>query len=61
MSLYWKYKYFAAAVMALQLITLHNSWKLLCLVFSYTFSMPEIMLLFWNYSNKFKLEAILCV
>ena len=60
MSLYWKYKYFVSKVMELQLITLHNSWKLFFLVFSVTFSTPE-MLLCWNYSNKNKLEAILCV
>jgi len=46
--------------MALQLITLHNSWKLFFLVFAYIFSLPE-MVLYWNDSNKIKLEAILCV
>jgi len=46
--------------MTLQLITVHDSWKLFFLVFSYTFGMPEI-LLYWSYSNKIKLEAILCV
>jgi hypothetical protein len=46
--------------MALQLMSLHNSWKLFFLLFVCTFSLPE-MLLYWNDSNKIKLEAILCV
>lgn len=32
-------------------ITLHSIWKLFYLVFSYTFSLPE-MLFYWNYPKQ---------